>query len=97
MTYFLSGYDDEYSLEDLEITLADQIQKISKANWGAAWEEAEATFYELEDTYALSSMNNLEEAVTNIVKFLGLQPAERSDKVQKGKTTHTLLLAGNLF
>jgi len=42
-------------------------------------------------------MNNLEEAVTNIVKFLGLQPAERSDKVQKGKTTHTLLLAGNTF
>lgn len=42
-------------------------------------------------------MNNLEEAVTNIVKFLGLQPAERSDKVQKGKTTHTLLLAGNIF
>lgn len=88
------GYDDEYMLEDLEITLGDQIQKVSRANWGSAWEEAESTFYEMEDTYSLSSMNTLEEAVINIIKFLGLQPAERSDKVPKGKTTHTLLLAG---
>ncbi|CAG9759764.1 unnamed protein product [Ceutorhynchus assimilis] len=89
-----AGYDDEYMLEDLEVTLGDQIQKVSKANWGAAWEEAEASSYEMEDTYALSSMNSLEEAVGNIIKFLGLQPAERSDKVPKDKTTHTLLLAG---
>lgn len=84
-------------LEDLEITLGDQVQKVSKANWGAAWEEAESTFYEMEDTYALSSMTSLEEAIANIIKFLGLQPAERSDKIPKGKTTHTLLLAGKIL
>ncbi|ERL89814.1 hypothetical protein D910_07175 [Dendroctonus ponderosae] len=88
------GYNDEYMLEDLEVTLGDQIRKLGKANWGAAWEEAEGLFSEMEDTYALTSMTSLEEAVTNIVKFLGLLPAERSDKVPKGKTTHTLLLAG---
>lgn len=90
----ISGYDDEYMLEDLEITLADQIQRVSKVNWAAAWEEAAATSVELEDTYSLSSMNTLDEAVKNIVQFLGLQPAERSDRVGEGKTTHTLLLAG---
>lgn len=88
------GYDDEYILEDLEITLGDQIQKINKANWPGAWDEAAANFIEMEDTYSLSSMTTLDEAVKNIIQFLGLQPAERSDKVPEGKTTHTLLLAG---
>ncbi|CAH0555229.1 unnamed protein product [Brassicogethes aeneus] len=88
------GYDDEYMLEDLEITLGDQIQKVSKANWQVSWEEAEKSFEEREDTYSLSTFNSLEEAVKNIVQYLGLQPCERSDKVQEGKTTHTLLLAG---
>lgn len=34
------------------------------------------------------------EAVGNIVKFLGMHPCERSDKVPENKNTHTLLLAG---
>lgn len=84
-------------LEDIEITLGDQIQRVNKANWALAWEEAENTFQEKEDTYSLSSMNTLEEAVKNIIQFLGLQPAERTDKVPEGKTTHTLLLAGKFY
>jgi coatomer protein complex subunit gamma len=36
----------------------------------------------------------LTEAVGNIVKFLGMHPCERSDKVPDNKNTHTLLLAG---
>ncbi|XP_019873559.1 coatomer subunit gamma [Aethina tumida] len=88
------GYDDEYMLEDLEITLGDQIQKVNKANWQVSWEEAEKSYEEREDTYSLSTFNSLEEAVKNIVQYLGLQPCERSDKVQEGKTTHTLLLSG---
>lgn len=81
-------------LEDLEVTLGDQIQRINKVNWLAAWEEAANSFVEMEDTYSLSSMSTLEEAIKNIIQFLGLQPAERSDRVPEGKTTHTLLLAG---
>ncbi|CAG9862394.1 unnamed protein product [Phyllotreta striolata] len=88
------GYNDEYILEDLEITLGDQIQRVSKVNWGAAWETAAESSVEKEDTYSLSSMNTLDEAVKNIVQFLGLQPAERTDKVPEGKSTHTLLLSG---
>ena len=34
------------------------------------------------------------EAVGNIVRFLGMHPCERSDKVPDNKNTHTLLLAG---
>lgn len=89
-----AGYEDEYMLEDIEITLGDQIRRVNKANWGLAWDEAENAFHEKEDTFSLSSMSTLEEAVKNIIQFLGLQPAERTDKVPEGKTTHTLLLAG---
>jgi coatomer subunit gamma len=35
------GYDDEYMLEDLEITVADQIQKTKKNNFMAAWDSAD--------------------------------------------------------
>jgi coatomer protein complex subunit gamma len=76
------------------VTLGDQIQKVTKANFGAAWEEAGASHCELEDTYSLSSMGTLEEAVKNIISFLGMQPVERSDRVPEGKSSHTLLLAG---
>ncbi|XP_060100449.1 coatomer subunit gamma-2 [Heteronotia binoei] len=87
------GYDDEYVLEDLEVTLCDHIQKVLKANFAAAWEEV-GDDYEKEETFALSSIKTLDEAVSNIVKFLGMQPCERSDKVPENKNSHTLYLAG---
>lgn len=35
--------------------------------------------------------------MSNIVKFLGMQPCERSDKVPDNKNSHTLYLAGELW
>ncbi|KAK6174948.1 hypothetical protein SNE40_013500 [Patella caerulea] len=87
------GYEDEYVLEDVEVNVADHVQKVIKANFGASWEEV-GPENELEDTYALSSMSTLEEAVKNIIQYLGMQPCERSDKVPEGKSSHTLYLAG---
>uniref|UniRef100_A0AAR2IPZ3 Coatomer subunit gamma n=1 Tax=Pygocentrus nattereri TaxID=42514 RepID=A0AAR2IPZ3_PYGNA len=87
------GYDDEYVLEDLEVTVADHIQKVLKPNFGAAWEEVGDEF-EKEETFALASVRTLEEAVNNIVSFLGMQPCERSDKVPENKNSHVLFLAG---
>ncbi|KAJ1110930.1 hypothetical protein NDU88_008276 [Pleurodeles waltl] len=87
------GYEDEYVLEDIEVTVADHIQKVLKPNFGAAWDETGDEF-EKEETFTLSSIKTLEEAVGNIVKFLGMQPCERSDKVPENKNAHTLYLAG---
>uniref|UniRef100_A0A8B9JPG8 Coatomer protein complex, subunit gamma 2 n=1 Tax=Astyanax mexicanus TaxID=7994 RepID=A0A8B9JPG8_ASTMX len=87
------GYDDEYVLEDLEVTVADHIQKVLKPNFGAAWEEVGDEF-EKEETFALASVRTLEEAVNNIITFLGMQPCERSDKVPENKNSHVLFLAG---
>uniref|UniRef100_A0A9L0IE44 Coatomer subunit gamma n=1 Tax=Equus asinus TaxID=9793 RepID=A0A9L0IE44_EQUAS len=87
------GYEDEYVLEDLEVAVADHIQKVMKLNFEAAWDEVGDEF-EKEETFTLSTIKTLEEAVGNIVKFLGMHPCERSDKVPDNKNTHTLLLAG---
>jgi hypothetical protein len=84
-----------FQLEDVEIALADQVQRVSRANFAAAWEEAgTAGAHELEDTFSLSSMRTLDEAVRSIIQFLGMQPCERSDRVPEGKSSHTLYLAG---
>ncbi|XP_060078948.1 coatomer subunit gamma-2-like [Ylistrum balloti] len=87
------GYEDEYVLEDVEVSVADHVQRVMKPNFGASWDEV-GPENELEDTYALSTMKTLEEAVQNIIKFMGMQPCERSDKVPEGKSSHTLYLAG---
>lgn len=36
------GYDDEYMLEDFEITVADQIQKTKVNNFAVAWDAADS-------------------------------------------------------
>ena len=102
MFYFLGepdsdeGYDDEYVLEDLEISMADFIHRAMKGNFSAAWDEL-GPENELEDTFALPSMSTLEEAVKTIGQHLGLQACERTDKVPEGKSSHALLLSGNSY
>lgn len=73
--------------------MADQMQKVTKANFSLAWDEA-AELAEVEDTYVLSSVRTLEEAVASIVSFLGMAVADKSDKVPEGKSAHSLFLSG---
>ncbi|XP_078340160.1 coatomer subunit gamma-2-like [Crassostrea virginica] len=87
------GYEDEYVLEDVEVTVADHVQRVMKPNFSASWEEV-GPENELEDTYALSTVKTLEDAVKQIIQFMGMQPCERSDKIPEGKSSHSLYLAG---
>ncbi|KAH8283881.1 hypothetical protein KR054_004237 [Drosophila jambulina] len=110
------GYDDEYMLEDLEVSVADQIQKTKKNNFQVAWDAADSEgesnllvkvhFYNLtiylkftewlqaEDTFVLSAVTTLQDAVNTIVKILGLGAANLSEKVPEGTHLHTLLCSG---
>jgi len=88
-----AGYEDEYVLEDIEMVVADHAQGVLRTNFMASWDEI-GEDHEMEDTFALSSMTSLEEAVTKITEFMGIQPCERSDRVPADKNAHTLLLAG---
>ena len=80
-------------LEDLEISVSDHVSKAQRSNFAAAWEELGPSS-ELEDTFALTSLSSLSEAVTQVTSFLGMHPCDRSDRVPDGKSNHTLFLAG---
>ncbi|XP_012265620.2 coatomer subunit gamma [Athalia rosae] len=92
------GYRDEYMLEDLEVTLADQMRGTGGrgTDFSAAWEAAATRgFSELEETFALgASVTTLEGAVQSLIGFLGLESVERSHRVASDAVGHTLLLAG---
>ena len=85
-------YPDTYALEDIDINISDMMMAIEKPNFGAAWEEL-AEAHESEDTYDLSSMDDIEDAISKIVPLFGMKPCEKSDKPKSGKNTHSLYLS----
>eukprot|EP01137_Pigoraptor_chileana_P009086 Opistho-2@56821 len=87
------GYEDSYLIEDLELTTADFMLPHNAGEFEPAWEAA-GDDGQVEETFALSSMKSLEEAVTSVVGFLGMFPCKKSDVIAKGKNTHVLLLSG---
>jgi coatomer subunit gamma len=50
--------------------------------------------HEVSETFELSSMANIEEAVNQITAFLGMAPCEKSNRIKPEKSTHTLYLSG---
>jgi coatomer protein complex subunit gamma len=64
------GYEDEYALENIEVNVADHVQKVLKANFSASWDEVGGE-NELEDTYALSmpSLEGMEKNACKIIYF----------------------------
>jgi coatomer protein complex subunit gamma len=50
--------------------VGDHVQKILKPNFAASWDEI-GDENEVEDTYHLSEIESLEEAVKQIIQFLG--------------------------
>lgn len=51
----------------------------------------------MEDTYELSAVSTLQDAVNTILKFLGLGADSGSGKVNQGVHTHTLLSSGEFI
>lgn len=93
------GYDDEYALEDVDIVISDFVQKVIKPSFASAWDEFDES-NEVDETYALSNFKSIEEATKNIIGFMGMAVAERSDKIPEAKTgggqvhSHTIFLVG---
>lgn len=56
-----------------------------------------AAWVEMEDTYELSAVSTLQDAVNTILKFLGLGADSGSGKVNQGVHTHTLLSSGEFM
>lgn len=88
-----SGYEDQYQIEDIEVTISDYIKRTLvtafQEEWDKLGEEGQAVA-----TYNLSTMKTLQDAVKEISTFLGMQPIDRSHEVPPKKTKHVLFLAG---
>lgn len=93
--YADQGYSDEYMLEDLEITLADQMRGAGGrgVDFNAVWESAGTRgFITVDETFALgATVTTVEEAIQRLVGFLGLESAERGDRGQSGAIEFTAL------
>lgn len=87
------AFQEEYPLEDLEISTADYIAKVTVPDFRKAWESV-GNDNEVLEKYALS-FKNLEDAVASVVNLLGMQPCDgtASVKPNTGKS-HMLHLSG---
>ncbi|KAK9837106.1 hypothetical protein WJX81_003075 [Elliptochloris bilobata] len=90
------GYEDEYTLEDLNVAPGDYIRAAPVPNFRAAW-EALGEEAELGDDYGLGERENLQEAVEAVVGILGMAPCDGTDAVPPNARSHTVLLAGTLI
>ena len=90
------GYTDDYNLEDITITVGDFIEKSLKGNFSAAWDEI-GMENEMEETYSLTEISTISEAVKLLIHHLGMNPSERTDSIDEAKSSHTLLLSGNML
>eukprot|EP00798_Chlamydomonas_sp_ICE-L_P030905 gene30905-35958_t len=87
------GYEDEYQLEDLEVTPADYIKPVVVPNFRNSWEELNPES-EKSDDYGLGHREGLQEAVEAVISILGMQPCEGTEAVPPNARSHTVLLAG---
>eukprot|EP00249_Psilotum_nudum_P023803 c28985_g1_i1 orf=144-2834(+) len=90
------GVEDEYQLEDLEVTPADYFLKAGVSNFRNAWESLGADFERI-DEYGLGLKENLSDAVQAVIDILGLQPCEGTEVVPSNSRSHTCLLAGKFI
>ncbi|KAK3240866.1 hypothetical protein CYMTET_49332 [Cymbomonas tetramitiformis] len=88
------GYEDEYQLEDIEVSVLDYLQKTAVSNFRKSWEDIDE---EMEQTsvYGLGARESLQEAVEAVMEILGMQPCEGTEVVPPNARSHTSLLSGN--
>ncbi|KAK6748742.1 hypothetical protein RB195_001393 [Necator americanus] len=86
-------YEDSYVLEELELSIGDLVAPVAKQNFAASW-EAMGGVTTVDETFTLTTVGTLAEAIKKVAELLGMAPCERSDRVPEGKTQHTTMLAG---
>ncbi|EPB77161.1 coatomer gamma subunit appendage domain protein [Ancylostoma ceylanicum] len=86
-------YEDSYVLEELELSVGDLVAPVAKQNFMASWEAMDGVAT-VDETFTLTTVNTLAEAIKKVTELLGMAPCERSDRVPEGKTQHSTMLAG---
>jgi len=88
------GYEDEYQVEEVEITAADYLVPIPVSDFRGAWTSlGEREAYESKEQFALS-VSTMNEATEHLIDKLGLAACEGTQRVAEGSSQHNLLLSG---
>ena len=85
-------FEEEYPLEDLEIATADFMAKVSVPDFRKAWEDM-GNEGEVLEKFALQ-YRKVEDAVTAVLDFLGMQPCDGTATVKPTGKPHMLHLSG---
>lgn len=87
------GFEDEYELMDVDISISDYIKPEAVPNFRAAWEElGDAT--EVADEYGLGERPSLEETVEAVISTVGMEICEGTDVIPPNARSHQVLLSG---
>jgi len=88
-----NGYEDEYEVEDLELTGSDYVIPAFAGSFDHVWEQTGANGEEALETLQLANVKSLADATEQLAKTLSLQPLDGTDVVLS-TSTHTLKLYG---
>lgn len=84
--------EEEYALEDLEISTSDYVAKLAVLDFRSAWETMTAQ-NEAQAKYGLQ-YKSIETAVTALLAFIGMEACDGTGKVNPGSPKHMLHLSG---
>lgn len=90
------GDEDEYPLDDVEVVPGDFVQPVAAPGFAEEWEALTQEAQRME-RYSLASIKSLQDAVAEVVAFLGMAPLGGSEVVQAPGKKHTMTLAGKFF
>jgi len=89
------AFDEEYPLEELELSTSDFMAKVAVPDFRASWEEVGNT-NEVLEKFALQ-FKKQDDAVAAVIDFLGMQPCDGTGHIKSGeggKKPHMLHLSG---
>ncbi|KUF95046.1 hypothetical protein AM588_10011058 [Phytophthora nicotianae] len=86
------GFDEEYPMEDIEISSSDLMAKVPVNDFRSAWEHI-GDGAEVKGSYGLK-YKSLVEGVAAVIENLGMQPCENTAVPQPKAKAHILLLSG---
>ncbi|KAL8924829.1 MAG: hypothetical protein Q9172_002493 [Xanthocarpia lactea] len=88
-----SGYEDDYQIEDFELSGSDYVLPAYAGSFDHVWEQTGANGDEASETLQLNNSKSIADATEQLTKALSLQPLDGTD-VSVSTSTHTLKLYG---
>lgn len=87
------GFQDEYQIEELDVTVGDFITPAFAANFENTWDELTSTNEDV-GVFNLSESGDLQEVVNSLVNLLSMTALQNSETVAFSATSHKLKLYG---